>query len=293
VYVPSLEYEFGARYWLSTGKFQWDNKIPGGFNVSRLTYDDLTGHSGELFARVDGANNIFVKAQAGIGVIPDGKQNDEDWGIFQAISYSNTRSNEQDGKLSYGTIDLGYDIWRGLGYKVGPFLGYNYYTQRSDTRGCVQIANPNFPCLAPGDNRLVGTQDVEWNSMRIGLSGEFVLPYGLRLSADAAYLPIASFTGRDNHLLRDTTTYFDQTANGEGVQIEAMLAYDFSNRLSIGVGGRYWAMWGDGDFTCTGCNTVGVTSPPFPERISTQRFGLLLQGSYKVSDTIVAIEPFK
>jgi opacity protein-like surface antigen len=281
---PGWNYEFGTRYWASTGNFQWDNQITGKINESRLTYSGLDGNSGELFARVDTPYNVYVKGVAGVGAIDSGKQNDEDWGISGVLGYSNTVSNEGNGTLGYATADIGLDLFRGLNYRVGPFVGYSYYTQRTDTTGCVQIANAAFPCLAAGDNTLVGTQSVEWSALRLGAAADYSLGYGFRLTTDAAWLANASFRGRDNHLLRDTTTYFDQKAdNGQGVELEAILNYDFSNRFSLGLGGRYWAMWGDGTFTCTGCGGVGVTSPtPNPERISTDRYGLLVQGSYKL-----------
>ncbi len=280
--------EFGARYWASTGSFQWDNQIAGNINQSRLTYSNLDGNSGELFARVDTPYFVFVKGVAGLGGIGSGTQNDEDWGFYNGatlIPYSNTVSDEGNGVLGYAVADVGLDLLRGSNFRVGPFIGYSYYTQRTDTTGCVQIANGNFPCLAAGDNRLVGTQTAEWSALRLGAAADYTLGYGLRLTTDAAWLTAASFRGRDNHLLRNTTTYFDQKVdNGQGVQFEAILSYDFSNHFSLGLGGRYWAMWGDGTFTCTGCSTVHVTSfPPNPERIATERYGLLVQGSYKVN----------
>jgi opacity protein-like surface antigen len=280
--------EFGTRYWASTGKFQWDNQIAGNINESRLTYSNLDGNSGELFARIDTPYFVFVKGIAGLGGIGSGKQNDEDWGFYYGntpIPYSNTVSDEGNGTLGYAVADVGLDILRGTNYRVGPFIGYSHYTQRTDTTGCVQIANGSYPCLAAGDNRLVGTQTAEWNALRLGAAADYTLGYGFRLTTDAAWLAAASFRGRDNHLLRDTTTYFDQKVdNGQGVQFEAILSYDFSNHFSLGFGGRYWAMWGDGTFTCTGCDTVHVTSsPPNPERIATERYGLLVQGSYKLN----------
>ncbi len=288
---PGWDYEVGARYWYSTGKFQWDNQIPGKINESRLTYGDLTGNSGEIFARINSPYNIFVKGVAGLGAIDSGTMHDEDWGMSGPISYTNTVSNEGNGQLGYAQADIGYDFLRGPGYKVGSFIGYSYYTQKTDTTGCVQIASAYFPCLAPGDNTLVGTQSGDWNALRIGASADYSLGYGFRLTTDAAWLPYASFSGRDNHLLRTTTTYFDQKAdNGQGVQLEAILSYDFSNWFSLGVGGRYWAIWSDGNFTCTGCGGPGVTSTAFPEKIYTDRYGLLLQGSYKVTE---AYEPLK
>ena len=31
--------------------------------------------------------------------------------------------------------------------------------------------------------------------------------------------------------------------HGIGVQTQAVLSYDVTDRLSVGIGGRYWAMW--------------------------------------------------
>ncbi len=224
-------------------------------------------------------------------MINSGKMYDEDWGIGSGtLPYSNTVSSEGNGRLGYATADAGIDLLRGVDYRTGVFVGYSYYTQRSDSNGCVQIANmvtggcadPTYPTSV-----LVGTQTGEWSALRLGAVHDYSLGYGFRLTTEAAWLAGASFKGRDNHLLRSTTTYFDQKAdNGQGVELEAILNYDFSNRFSFGLGGRYWSMWGDGTFTCTGCGGVGVTSsPPSPERISTDRYGLLVQGSYKLGGT--------
>ena len=303
---PGWNFEFGTRYWASTGNFQWDVKKDNRSNISRLTYSGLDGNSGELFARVDTPYNIFVKGVAGLGAINTGKQNDEDWALQLTnptlnVPYSNTVSNEGNGTLGYATADVGLDFFRGVDYKAGSFVGFSYYTQRTDTTGCVQIANASFPCLAPGDNTLAGTQTGEWSALRLGASADYSLGYGFRLTTDAAWLPVAAFKGRDNHLLRDTTTFFDQKVdNGQGVELEAILNYDFSSRFTLGLGGRYWSMWGDGSQTETtstlnrptpvfpgayNVSYVRGTSDPYPNRISTERYGLLVQGSYKLGGT--------
>jgi len=285
VWTPGWQFEGGARYWYSSGKFQWDNaqalSAPQVME-SRLTYDNLKANSGELFGRVDSPWGVFVKGNAGLGRIFDGHMNDEDWGIFGAISYSNTLSPSEKGPISYGTIDAGYDFLVGRRYKVGAFAGYNRYNQDTNTFGCVQIANPLFPCLAPGDNRLVGAQDTHWDSLRVGLSGDTMLFDRFKLSADVAYVPYTRFAGRDDHLLRATTTFFEQQGTGQGVQLEGILSYYVTDSFSIGVGGRYWGMWTtSGTFTCTGCGAVGVTSPPDAGKFNTERFGTFLQGAYK------------
>jgi opacity protein-like surface antigen len=284
---PGWQVEGGARYWMSTGRFQWDNaaaQTTPQVLESRLTYDGLTARPGELYARVDTPIGIFVKGNAGLGNVSRGFMNDEDWGIFGVISYSNTLSPAETGKLNYWTADLGYDFLIGPGYKMGAFIGFNSYGQNTSTFGCVQIANALFPCLAPGDNQIVGTQATHWNSWRIGFAGEATMFDRVRVSADVAYLPGTSFVGRDDHLLRLTPTWFDQEGKGAGVQVETILSYLVTDNLNVGVGARYWAMWTtDGSFTCTGCGGVGILSAPDAGKFSTERYGLFVQAGYKFS----------
>ncbi|WP_271591190.1 hypothetical protein [Bradyrhizobium sp. CCBAU 65884] len=61
-----------------------------------------------------------------------------------------------------------------------------------------------------------------------------------RLNTDVAHLPWTDFKGRDNHLLRDRTTFYDQRRErGGDVQIEGVLSYFITKNFSAGVGGRY------------------------------------------------------
>jgi opacity protein-like surface antigen len=289
-YGSGWQLQAGTRVWPSSGKLQWDNSaaprpVPVNPAVleSRLTYDQLSGASGELYSRVDSPWNIFVKGNVGVGTFNGGHQNDEDWGIFGFVSYSNTLSSQNNGKLSYATTDVGYDVLRGSTYKAGAFVGYNYFSQRSDTLGCVQIATPLFPCLAPGDNRLIGTQDAAWNSLRVGVAAETLIFDSWRISGDVAYLPYVTFAGRDNHLLRSFTTFFDQSGKGRGVQLEGILSYCITPNFTVGVGARYWAMWtsNDSQFVCTGCGGPGVVGGPQFAKFSTERYGAFFQAEYK------------
>lgn len=104
----------------------------------------------------------------------------------------------------------------------------------------------------------------------------------LKLSADVAYLPYTKFVGRDDHLLRAHSTWFDQQGTGRGVQLELILSYLVTDNFSIGVGARYWAMWTtSGTFTCTGCGDVGVTIGPDAGKFNTERYGMFVQAGYK------------
>jgi opacity protein-like surface antigen/outer membrane protease len=280
--------ESGTRFWLSRGRFQWDH---GGDDlVSRLTYHKLDGISSELFERVDSPWGIFLKGNIGLGHFNNGQMNDEDWGMISRgnpIAYSNTTSGQTNGRFMYYTADAGYDFLRGTAFKVGGFMGWTYYGQKSDTTGCAQIASPDFPCLARGDTRIIGSQDTDWNALRIGLNAETMLLDRWRVTADVAYLPWTDFQGRDNHLLRDLTTFDDQRGSGGGgVQVEAVLSYFITSNFSVGVGGRYWAMWTpkhskELDTQAKNEGSSPVTEGPFPANNRMERWGTFLQASYK------------
>lgn len=74
--IEGWEVDAGARYWYSTGTSK--NTSGSGSLTSRLSYDNMTGHARELFARLDTPSEVFVKGFAGAGAITNGKQTDED-----------------------------------------------------------------------------------------------------------------------------------------------------------------------------------------------------------------------
>src|SRR5712691_1627204 len=126
--VPEYRVELGARFWYSSaGSFAKnlfdDPRFSNNLN-SRLTYSSLSGRSGEVFARLDHASGFFAKGYAGLGVIGNGTLNDEDFP--PAIQYSNTVSDQRNGRLGYVNLDFGYDFWAGPWYRIGAFAGYHY-----------------------------------------------------------------------------------------------------------------------------------------------------------------------
>ncbi|WP_375784654.1 outer membrane beta-barrel protein [Bradyrhizobium sp. Pha-3] len=291
-YADGWSFEGGSRLWLSRGRFQWDpSAVPyGGIEepsalISRLTYHGLDGLSGELFGRLDSPWGVFLKSTLGVGRFNRGNKNDEDWGIRDNFSYSNTLSNPSNGRFTYYTADVGYDFLRGTDYKVGGFIGWTYYGQNLDSTGCMQMANPLNPCLAPGDNRVEGGEDTQWNAPRIGLSAEAMLTERWRVNADIAYLPWTDFKGRDYHLLRKLTTFTEQRGSGGGgVQLEGVLSYFITDNISVGVGGRYWAMWTEAQSEGTRCSNRGCAGQPTRfAKYSMDRWGTFFQASYKLN----------
>jgi hypothetical protein len=275
--------EVGARYWYSSGRFQKD--LAGDvsaqnptLNVSRLTWDNLTGNSGELFARLDTPLNFFVKGFVGGGKLSGGKVNDEDWGLQGDVNtgYSNTVG-DASGSFWYGTIDAGYNVLRGAGYKVGVFAGYNYYKDDKSTFTCAQIALPASGfCSPPISGLFIGGEDDTWQSARVGGNAEVMLTPNLKLVADVAFLPYVKFNGQDTHALRNLI--LDESGTGIGTQAELFLSAYLTPQFSIGVGGRYWAMWTNSGTICfpEGCQGM---------QFKTERYGVLFQGAYKWDQT--------
>ncbi len=100
----------------------------------------------------------------------------------------------------------------------------------------------------------------------------------LVLAVDAAYLPYVWFDGYDNHWFRPEINPLPQIAHRKnyGVQLEAVLSYLVTDRLSIGVGGRYWFMQAQGETMFPGQDVAS------PEHYMTQRYGVFVQTSYKI-----------
>lgn len=283
---PSMrgEIEVGGRVWYSSGRFQKDlgstiDPAQQGTLNSRLTYES-PAVSGELFGRVDGIADFFLKGFVGGGKLLGGKMTDEDWVPGDGYPYSNTLSDVQ-GSIAYGTVDVGYAFLRGAGFNIGPFVGYNFYRENKSAHGCTQIANATFvaPCATTIPTSIVGiTEDDTWHSLRVGLNGVVMLTDRLKFTGDAAYLPYVQFEGVDKHLLRGMPDPASpQSGKGQGVQLEAILSYYVTPAFTVGAGARYWAMWATEDAIthyfgqpCP-CNTL-------PAR--TERFGGFLQAGY-------------
>ncbi len=276
--VSLWEFEVGARYFYSSGRTRYtlgDPFVAGQIN-SQLTYKNLNSHAGEGFARVDHNIGFFAKGFAGGGNIFNGTLNDEDYPPA-VIPYSNTVSDVNSGRLWYGTIDAGYNFWRGPAFKVGGFVGYNHFYETVNAYGCVQVATNPFICgfdpVAGGV--LVLSKTEHWDSLRVGLNGVFKLGQNWNVTLDGAVLPYVRLTGFDNHWLRPDINPLPQSGNGWGYQLEGIVSYDVTRNFSVGVGGRYWYA------RTTSGTTQFPGVPGSPTTFSYERYGGFLQASYK------------
>jgi opacity protein-like surface antigen len=239
-------------------------------------------NTSEVFGRINTPWNVFVKGYAGVGVTGRGKQNDED--SFSEINndkppYSNTFSNKVEGHLNYAVADVGYDFIRESGRKVGAFVGYSFLDQQLNRFSCLQIANQNAFCTAPDQKlppNVMAFQEIDkWHALRVGIGGEMMLADRVKLGGEVAYLPFVHFDGVDNHF-RNLIVHSPATSNGgHGVQAEALLSYYVTDRLSFGVGGRYWGLW-----TTNGQYEFGGTGPVRNYRAAFEQAGVFVQTAY-------------
>jgi opacity protein-like surface antigen len=278
----TFEVEIGARYVHGWGRFQADlGNVAAALpvNNSRLTWDGLGTDGAETFWRVDGPYRLMTKGFWGEGGGHSGHINDEDWGIpilagLAVMPYSNTLD-PAGSTIRYLTVDGGYNLLVGPGYRLSPFVGYSHFSQGMSNFNNVNIA---FAPPLPGEPGVGLLQFTTWNALRLGAAADLMLVPRLKLSADAAWLPDVRLEGLDIHPLRTEVPSIlsPQSGNGRAIQLEATLTYDLTDQFSVGVGGRYWAMW-----IPDGQTNLFLAGKLIPERYAAEQAAVYLQASYR------------
>ena len=264
-------FEFGARYWYSLGRngYNYYADTTSTLLVSRLTYGQLTASSGEAYFRGDAPWGIFIKGFIGAGSIGGGRLIDEDFPPF-LVPYSETSSGAS-GTLSYGTIDFGYSLVRQPSFRLGAFFGYTRWNESITASGCTQIATNLDVCMPvplPASIPVVNETD-NWNLLRLGGTVDVMLGERVKLTADAAYVR-AYQRSVDNHYF--TFGVDPASGNGNGFQLDAIVAYQLTDAFGLGLGGRWWHL-----------NTNAVDSDDQLLTYHTDRYGVFLQGSFKLN----------
>jgi outer membrane protease len=185
----------------------------------------------------------------------------------------------------YGAVDVGFDLLRAAGYKLGAFAGFFYFSQPMSAFGCSPLANVNcIPPILTGDNPAITELD-RWRALRVGIAGEGMLADRLKLSGEVAYLPYATFEGVDQHFFGNSgelASNNPETGNAKGVQLEVLLSYYLTPNLSLGVGGRYWGLWTTNAQAIRNVDNglpIPATAPQFFKGV-TEQAGAFLQVAY-------------
>ena len=290
--------EFGGRFTASTGKTQYDlYRIPPDSLISRLTYHDLDGYGGEVFGRIDdGCTGFFLKGHAGGAWLDNGTLQDENFPPFPpgiVPVYSSTDSDQRDGHNRYVTIDAGWSMWQTPWFRLGGFVGYHHYFEYLNAYGCTQTAgHPQICVPTVPTSVLVISQETKWNALRIGASAVWSMTNALKLTAEAAWIPVAWLDARDWHWLRIGTDFngpTPQDGKGFGVQLEAVLSYNFTPAFAVGVGARYSRIETK-DRGATTHFEISSNAGGLPQATTyiTERYGAFVQGSFTFGAPILA-----
>jgi len=276
----------GLRTWFSTGqtaKTLYD--IDGSAAVSRLTYQGLDAGAVEGFGEL-GLYRAFLKGAIGIGGLRSGSLRDEDFEPF-TFPYSSTDSLQRDGDLDYATVDLGLYLFDSEQARLGGFVGFNWLHQTVNAFGCEQTASSLFICDPPIPTSVLAiTQENDWRSLRLGLNGQVALGEHWMLSGEGAWLPRVSLDGSDTHWLRicpDPACFtgpLPEDGRGDGFQFEGLVEYRPTERVSLGLGGRYWHMETSGD-THFEDRVLGFDASPQPVDWSVDIYGILAQAKVR------------
>jgi opacity protein-like surface antigen len=281
----AFEVEFGTRYVRGWGRYQQDlvGSSPLPVNNSRLTWDQLQTNGAELFARIDTPQNLVVKGMLGGGIGNNGHMNDEDWGLQQpfplpgvapesVFPYQNSLS-DASSHIRYFTVDAGFNWFRQPAYRLTPFVGYSYLQQHMETPKSLRYIMYSPAAVV---DTLGLEQDNDWRALRLGAVADIVLAPRVHLKAEAAYIPYVRYRGHDNH---GPGAISPQWGDGNGVQLETVLSYDLTDKLNVGVGGRYWAFWIPNGQTAN--YATGGTGTIAAQAFSAEQAAVFVQASYK------------
>jgi hypothetical protein len=276
VVAPDSGWEVGLRYWLSSGKTEWNHNAQSvapaaGNPTSVLVYDKLNANSLEVQGAKRGRQGWFIAGNLGGGTIKSGSLNDSDYFAGQ-VKFSETTSSISDGDLAYATFDGGFDFLRpSPRTSLGVFGGFNYWNERVVASGASYIV----PAGAPGipNSVAVITNEVKWYSARFGINGRAQVGDSLHLTATVAAVPRTWMRNNDSHHLRTdlgSTPNITMDGTGRGVQLEAEARYALFKSTEIGLGVRYWKLRATGDI-----HFAGGSGLPLNEFEST-RYGATL-----------------
>jgi outer membrane protease len=191
---------------------------------------------------------------------------DEDFPPF-IDPYSKTQS-ETKGKFRYGSVDLGYSVYTDKNFRVGAFTGYHYWSESVDASGCSQVGSDPFICGMPLPNSIkVITEQDRWNAIRFGGVVDVKLTDRLKWTGEFAYA-VVSQQAQDTHYF--TFGADPASGKGSGFQAETVLTYNFTDKFSVGIGGRWWHY-----------KTDATDSFNQLLQYQTDRYGMFAQGSVK------------
>jgi hypothetical protein len=242
-------WEVGVRYWLSSGMTRRAHDASSfdptlGNPTSRLEYDDMWANSIELYGRKTLGEKAWIKGYAGLGRINTGTFTDQDFVVIGGSLFYQETLSGLSGKLNYGTIDLGREVWRRGQDALSVFAGYQQWNEQVTaygfwrTTGVGGTLSDSVPAVA---------NELTWRSMRLGLAAA-AQRGRTKYAAEVAWVPYATYRNEDSHFLRQSPSDLGPVPNviGEGrgdgwqLELEVRRVYPQLYGLEFGLGLRWW-----------------------------------------------------
>ena len=253
--APTQRGDLGVRYWVTTGETKRAHNARNldaslGNPTSVLTYENLDAHVVELFGRQNFGDRWFLKGNLGVGRVNSGALDDEDY-LAGQVKWLDTTSSIREGRIGYGTIDIGRNEWvlRGGRSVLGVFIGYSQWTEDVDAYGVTATVDAFALGVDLPDSIIAISNKVTWKSLRVGFAADIAIGERLRLALDLALVPYTRMRDEDSHHLRTDPTRIDflgpvpnviLEGTGRGVQLDGELRYALRPRTEIALGARYW-----------------------------------------------------
>jgi len=281
----NLEIELGAKTWISQGQTKWSgNSLDPLFGnpTSELDYKDVWSNVVELDGQVSLRNGMFFRGQFGYGGIDDGELIDDDFLAGQNL-FSRTQSNIDGSNLWYLNADVGLKLlsFSGRRGSLKAFVGYQYWQETYEAKGLIQLVPPVG--TVPTGGQTVITNEVQWNSIRLGVEGRYQFTRRFSIDGNAAFIPYTSLKNEDIHHLRPDLSQdpsISMRGSGIGANFEVTASYMIVKQLFLDLGYRYWwVQVTDGDLQFHFSN--GPTSTVNLNEFQTIRQGVTLGLNYK------------
>lgn len=248
--------ELGLRYWYALSGHSMS--VFG----SSYTEND-TAHIGEAHFRIDDKQtSTYLKGWAGLsGALS---------GTFNTPASGGVNTASTSGRVYYAGVDFGYTPFGSENGSLGGFVGYQYWNDSPD------MGRVNYGGTSSVNN-------IEYNMLRLGLSGKAQLTDQIDISAEAAIVPYAGLRGTYGAFSTPGGLGAQQSAGTVsgwlyGATGEVMVGFRPTENLVLRGGGRAWYLTGPAtvNWQAGGSGYVGNT-----DTFTTFRYGLLAEISMK------------
>lgn len=303
--------EVGTRVWVSEGETEWSHCASigcGGSQVgtytsggitypiymgdptSKLNYSGIKATTLEVYADIK-SNRYVTALKLGMGDGSSGSQRDQDWfsipGFASQYEFSDTTSQIKSSDVNYWVADFGYDLDVSSLSKdtsLVPFVGYFNYKEKLSAFGLMPVSDGDYNLAsAVSSSTKVFENEVEWSGVRLGVDLKKSITDKLSGTLNIAYV-ITDVNNKDSHVLRTSSSDLGAAPNiissgdGDGVMLDIILDYDYSDALAFDFGYRMWNFDADNAVTKFGPDF----SPSYPSRsLFSKRDGFMLGASYR------------